>query len=443
MAERDTTEHISESTMERFCMRLLTENELTMATRHLTGCPDCQAKFVSTLHRQREAADLSFTLAPEFWLQHEHLDYDQLVEFGDAKLEAADREWMDAHLKVCPPCREDVRSFLAFRDQIAPEMTISYAPVEQESASERPAMGWWRRLSWKPIYSAAVVVLGIALVIGAAFLLKRRAENLRAQHGLTPQGSPVSTPDSRLANVPSSPAKPNETPIEKPNNAKAIIVNDRGGTVTVDKSGSVAGLDDVPAPIRDEIAQVLLSERLERPAILKELGGQQNNLRGGKTDQPFKLISPSRTVIISDRPALKWEKASGASSYRVYINDSAGHAVARSEELPSERTEWISPMPLKRAEIYSWTVVALIDGKEIASPGPSSPEMKFRVLSAGSLQQLNTLKKARSRLALGVFYAREGMTAESEREFRILVRDNPSSQPANKLLRDVQSWRRR
>jgi hypothetical protein len=100
-------------------------------------------------------------------------------------------------------------------------------------------------------------------------------------------------------------------------------------------------------------------------------------------------------------------------------------------------------MPLKRAEIYSWTVVALIDGKEIVSPGPSSPEMKFRVLSAGSLQQLNTLKKARSRLALGVFYAREGMTAESEREFRILVRDNPSSQPANKLLRDVQSWRRR
>ena len=84
MAERDTTEHISESTMERFCMRLLTESELTMAARHLTGCPDCQAKFVSTLRRQREVADLSFTLAPEFWLRHDHLDYEQLVELGEA-----------------------------------------------------------------------------------------------------------------------------------------------------------------------------------------------------------------------------------------------------------------------------------------------------------------------------------------------------------------------
>src|SRR6266403_602353 len=123
MAERDTTEHISESTMERFSMRVLTENELTMAARHLTGCPDCQAKFVSTLRRQREVADLSFTLAPEFWLRHEHLDYEQLVELADDKLDTDHRELIDAHLEVCASCAEDVRSFLAFQEQVAPQMT--------------------------------------------------------------------------------------------------------------------------------------------------------------------------------------------------------------------------------------------------------------------------------------------------------------------------------
>ena len=58
---------------------------------------------------QRGVADLSFSLAPEFWLRHEHLDYEQLVEMADDNLDAADRELIDAHLKVCPACGEDVR----------------------------------------------------------------------------------------------------------------------------------------------------------------------------------------------------------------------------------------------------------------------------------------------------------------------------------------------
>ena len=182
-------------------------------------------------------------------------------------------------------------------------------------------------------------------------------------------------------------ATPNQSPAAIPNSAEAVLVlNDRGGTVTVDKNGNVVGLDDVPAATRDEIAQVLLSERLEQPAILKGLGGQDDTLRGSNNAQPFKLTYPSRTVIVTDRPNLKWEKASGASSDRVYVNDQSGRKVARSEDLPSERTQWILPNPLKRGEIYVWTVVAVVDGNEIVSPGPSSREMKFQVISATSLQ---------------------------------------------------------
>jgi hypothetical protein len=103
-------------------------------------------------------------------------------------------------------------------------------------------------------------------------------------------------------------------------------------------------------------------------------------------------------VIVSDRPALKWEKASGASSYRVYINDSLGREIARSEELSPERTGWVLPNALKRGVVYAWTVMAVIDGREIVSPGPSSPEMKFQVLSTSAFVQLNKLKKTRSHL---------------------------------------------
>ena len=74
----------------------------------------------------------------------------------------------------------------------------------------------------------------------------------------------------------------------------------------------------LPAATRDQIAKVLLSERLERPAILKELGAQEAGLRGSRKKSPFKLVFPSRSVIVTDRPMLKWEKAAGATSYKVY-----------------------------------------------------------------------------------------------------------------------------
>jgi hypothetical protein len=438
------TEHVSTSNMRLFCVRALPEADLTAIARHLADCSQCHRLLVSSL-REHALETPSFTLAPEFWLRHEHIDYDQLVELADGSLDTTERESMDAHLKICQVCQEDVRSFLVFREQIAPELKIHYSPAKPKPDREKP--NWWgagRRLAWKPIYAGAVVILGIAVLIGAVLFLKRRAENLQAKQVPSPQGSPSSTPDNRAANVPSPPATPNESPMEKPNSAEAIVVlNDRGGTITVDKSGNVGGLDGVPAPTRDEIAKVLTSERLEQPAILKELGGEQGSLRGSKNTTPFRLTFPLRTVIVTDRPTLKWEKASGASSYRVYVNDQAGHEVARSEELPPERTDWVLPKPLKRGEAYVWTVVAVVDGKEIVSPGPSSPEMKFQVLSTSSLRQMNQLEKAHSHLALGVFYAREGMIAEAENEFQILVRDNPHSSVLKKLLKQIQLLQRR
>lgn len=428
--------------MKRFCVRALPVGELTVIAKHLAGCPTCHGQFTQTLQSRIGSAPLKFILAPEFWFRHEHVDYEQLVRHADSTLDASEREILDIHLKVCAPCKEDIRSFLEFRKQMAQETETSFAPVTP--APERDKLfwtTWWRGLAWKPIYAAVLAVVVITLVIGAAFILKRRAD-FQARQTPPPQVSPGTNIDNRTANVPSPPATPNESPADKPTNAEAVVVlNDRGGTITVDKNGDVVGLDNVPAPTRDEIAQMLLSEKLDRPAILNELGGQGGGLRGSNSAQPFKLTYPSRTVIVTDRPNLKWEKAPGASSYRVYVSDQAGHEIARSEDLLSERTQWKLPKPLKRGEIYVWTVVALVDGKEIVSPGPSSPEMKFQVLSRSSLGQLNKLKKAGSHLALGVFYAKNGLLAEASQEFFLLVKLNPKSPVATNLLRSVSAKR--
>ena len=444
MANSGMIEHVSTEKMERFCARVLPYTELTAVAGHLAACKDCHGQFINTLGRQRDRSPVSFTLAPEFWLRHEHIDYEQLVNLTDNKLDTEEHELIDLHLKICPPCEEDVRSFLAFREQIESQMTVSYAPIGRQSGRDKLSsspLSWWGGLPWKPVYAAAIILIGIAVIIGTALLLNRRAANQQVQHLPTPSISPDSNSDNRAANGSPSPLGPNESPTVNPNNAEATVaLSDRTGRVTVDKSGNVTGLDDVPAATRDQIAKVLLSERLERPAILKELGGQDAGLRGSNNAAPFKLIAPWRTVIVTDRPTLKWEKAPAATSYRVYVNDLAGHVVKKSNELPSETTEWKVTEALKRGEVYVWTVVAVIEGKEVVSPGPAAPEMKFHVLSTRSFEQLNTIRKTRSHLALGVFYANAGLTGEAQQEFRELVRLNPKSKVASKLLKAVSSY---
>jgi predicted anti-sigma-YlaC factor YlaD len=427
--------------MEKFCLGALPEAELAAITDHLTKCQSCHELFANKLRDQRGSAHVNFPLEPKSLLRHDHVEFESLRKIADNELDAIDREMIDAHLTTCSACREDLASFLEFTKQLEPELRVRYGPTPAPRRDVILWWNWWRGLAWRPAYSAAVVMVAIAIVISAVLLI-RRNQNLQTQQVPTPTASPGSMPASHTASVPSPSVVPTESP--EPSKAEVVVtLNDRGGIISVDRAGNVTGLDDVPAATRDVIAKVFLSERIEPPAVLKELGGEDVTLRGSNTMQPFKLVSPSRSVIISTQPTLRWEKAIRATSYKVYVNDQNGNEVAKSEELSAESTSWILPKALKRGDVYTWTVVAVVDQKEIVSPGPSAPEMRFKVLSAGSLQALQQLKNARSHLAFGVFYAREGMVKEAERELQILARDNPRSRRLTNLLKEIQSWQSR
>jgi hypothetical protein len=311
-----------------------------------------------------------------------------------------------------------------------------------------------------------VVLIGIALVIGIALFLKRRAADLEAKHRQLPQlingpAKQTPTPENQAVNVQPTPAPVPSERLPRPAPSPALTVknqerrkpvensdvvaalNDERGKVTIDKAGNVSGLDEISQITRRAVGEALLAENIKAPAIETELAGTPINLRGPGKGPTFKLLSPARTVIISDRPSFEWERLTGATSYRVSVGDLNGHEITKSEELPAEQTRWTSPTSLKRGEIYVWEVEATIDGKRIVSPGGSAPQMKFKVLSARGAQELEQLRKARSHLALGVFYAREGMVAEAEHEFQILVHENPRSLVLRRLLNQIQSWHRR
>src|SRR5882672_3486373 len=150
-------EHISTSRMIRFCVRALPVGELTVIAEHLGGCPVCHQTFTDTLRSRRGSAPLEFTLAPEFWFRHEHVDYEQLVGLADRTLDGTELKIIEIHLKVCATCAEDVRIFLEFREQITLKRDSDKVPVVREPTPLFPWLTWWRGLAWKPIYAAAVL----------------------------------------------------------------------------------------------------------------------------------------------------------------------------------------------------------------------------------------------------------------------------------------------
>jgi predicted anti-sigma-YlaC factor YlaD len=461
----EMTDHVSTSQMELFAGSALPEAETDSISEHLMTCESCHQLFVEALRSQKDSTGLSFTVSPESLLRHEHIQYEQLVGLAENRLDATDREIIDTHLKACATCREDFRSFLAFKNQLEPELRVRYGPTAAPPPRKKAFWAdWWRGLAWNPAYAAAVVLIGIALVVGAVLLLKRRAGSLEAKKTQPSQGvigsaSQAPTPDNQAVSVQPTPVPlPSEQlPRYSPSPALTVknqegrkplenagvvaTLNDERGRVTIDRAGNVSGLDEIPQNTRRQIADALLAENIKAPATQTELGGGPVSLRGPGKSPTFKLLSPARVVIISDRPFFEWEKLGGATSYQVSVGDLKGHEIAKSEALPADQIRWTPSTSLKRGEIYVWEVEATIDSKKIVSPGRSAPQMKFKVLSSSSAQELEQLKTARSHLALGVFYAREGMVAEAEHEFQILVRDNPRTTALKKLLTQIQSWR--
>jgi hypothetical protein len=313
----------------------------------------------------------------------------------------------------------------------------------------------------RPLYAGAVIVaFGLALL--AFFLLRDGGK--KDQRALTTPSPETITPSpqpSVTASIPAPNSKHNDETnqisggkqSEQPTSAHGIgpatdkgiiaLLRDGDREIVVSRTGAVRGIEAIPDNLRQPIRDALLSQKLRKPELLNEIVSNQGVARGNNEKKStFRLLRPGRNVIAEDQPGFEWQAVEGASNFEVQIADSRGREVAKSGQLPASATQWSPVTPLRRGVIYSWAVIAIINGQTVTSPAPTEPEMKFKILEASKMRQLEQLRvRGFSHLALGVFYAREGMLAEAEREFQLLVKDNPASQIAASLLRAVQLWR--
>jgi hypothetical protein len=433
------TPHLSTLQVKQLSGSALPDDELTAAAIHTVECQSCNQQLIEELKRQRCSAPFDFTLEPEFWFRNDHLDFDDLVALANNTFDEETRGIINIHLSNCETCREDVRSFDAFREVTAREINVSYGPADDKLHNDLPGAPWWQRLQTRPVYAvAATVLLGIALLIAVIALSTRYAPlEANRQDQTTPgiERSP-SISSSPAPNVASSPSTVDDS-------AKVAVLKDAGGEVTIDKNGHVTGLDQISDNSRQYVARAALSEQLEPSDILRGLSGEKSGLRGNDDgQQELRLLYPTRSIVIEVRPVFRWETLPGVSSYRVFVLDADGKQVSQSEELPATQTQWKAPAGFRRGQIFSWVVTAVVDGKKVVSPSASAPEMKFAILSTADFQELNRLKKSNSHLALGVFYARAGLLEEAEHEVQRLAELNRQSELPRKLLQSVRRMKK-
>lgn len=108
-------------------MGALEHHELVSVATHLVGCESCEKSFVEELRHRVGSGPFTFSLDPEFWFRHDHLEFEDLVRIADETLESELREIFGIHLGTCGRCDRDLSSLLHFR-KLENESDEPYSP---------------------------------------------------------------------------------------------------------------------------------------------------------------------------------------------------------------------------------------------------------------------------------------------------------------------------
>lgn len=442
------TEHLSPDEIEQYRRGSASPASLLSLDDHLALCAACRARAAETGDADELLSSLRSGLTASGAEASGHLTPLMIAAYADGSLGEADREVTENHLSVCRSCEREARELLDFKTAVSSHLDERYDPAPAQPSSPRPRKNLLSFLTpraligspWRAAMAAAVVILAI----GSAWLIWRLSSNEVAEVAKGPAASPTAPAvvnDGGRETDAGNNSRPDTSPTQTPEEGATDILlalNDGRGRVTLDAEGNLAGVESLAPAQVEAVKAALRTERAVNPAALAGVGARAVVWRGGgqQPGQAFLVRGPAGLVVEGARPTLRWDALADA-TYTVTIYDSNFNAVATSPTLTSP--SWTPPRPLARGQIYSWQVTAEKQGVEIKTPQPPAPEAKFKVLEGARAAEIQRARRANpdSHLALGVLYAQAGLLDDAEREFGALVRANPKSEVARKLLNDV------
>jgi hypothetical protein len=407
------------------------------------------------------------SLAAEGASTQSHLEYEEIERLVDGGADEADLEAMESHLEICGVCAAEMAAVKALKAQLD-ELAARQSGEKssgQPGLSGTASLSGWRSKKWPRIaIQAAGVAAAIAIVWFVSTIpLRNRvgelkseiAELRRSSENLQTKADTAAHFRNRIAQLENGQAEPGKGPDQSaggheleaghdrgsgpvsPAGREAVRLRDGGGTFILDSNSNLNTPGALRSEDRDAVKSALIASQVEAPSLIAGLAGRSGMLRGASEGVRFALQSPVGTAVLNDRPTLRWKKLEGASSYTVAVYDSSFNPVASSSPLGA--TEWTVPQALQRGAIYSWQVTANKDGKLVPSPTSPAPEARFFVIDEASANGIAQAQQqyTNSHLVLGVLFARAGLLDDAERELKALVKANPRSAVARKLLVSV------
>ena len=429
-------QHLTQKQFEEYVRQRLQPADLLAVSDHLDECEACRLRIETAGEgpflalRDEVFADLEQSGA--------HLAPAQLADYVDNALMGESQQVVTDHLSSCDHCSFAVADLREFRNELSPDR--EYRPAEKTGFGE----SWWRRSfgflpaafrvsPWPAFGGAALAVLLLSLI---GWVILRKQSEQRPSQEIAVGPTPVVQPTPAPSFVPSP--LPSASPA-----AVVAQLNDGGRVLTLDAEGKFSGADDLPAEYQKILKTALADQRLPRSSQLAGLTRPGSSLMSGNNAKDsFRVIEPVGTVTMQITPAFRWSPVTGASHYVAEVYDDKFNLIAASPEL--QTNSWTAATPLARGKIYAWQVKAYKDGEEITSPRPPAPQAKFRVLDEAKANQLAAARRSYPslHLTLALLYADAGVLDESEEQLRELLKANPNSDIARKLLRQVQAQRR-
>ena len=409
--------HLTPQEREGYLTGTLAPSELLSADDHLQTCDSCMTMICAEAKKSPHLSVADLALADD-----EHLSFDRLSRHVDGGLDAVESSIVALHLEDCEACRLEVSGLVAVRKELDEEQEAARA-----SAPDRRRK-FWR--SWKVLVPAFAVLAGILFLW---FARSDRPLPARDEVAVTPP-FPRAVPDPTPSAAPTvPPPEPTREPV------LSATVSDAGRTIGINDQGTLTGFEALPPGLEDQVRKALLAGSLTVGRGVDE--SSAGVLMGGKEGVKFGLSYPVGEVVLSQRPRFRWGPIAGASTYRVRVFDDEYKEVLSSPELT--KTDWVPSAALRRGRSYRWQVTAKVNGEEVKSPVRPAPDAVFRVVDADAAEEVEYVRRRYpdSNLLRGLAYAKAGLRREAEREFAALLRRNPKSRIARKLLDQVRRRR--
>jgi hypothetical protein len=412
-----------------------------MCAEHLEMCPECNTRFNNILRSDRYSRSIILDFSPKTYLVSEHLEYEQLDDYLDGNLDEDEAEIIRIHFESCSDCRGNLSSLEEFRKMVEPELKLRYGSrglLHGFAEYLKPF-----RYSRLTLTYSALIILTVLGYLTVTFLSKfwlKSPEDTVVSPSKPPLTAETPSPNQERKTQP----PPLRVDIEDRKRSSGDPVwqrrkgfYDDGRWYGLDHRGNPVGLQAIPSDIRDDVVALFRGRDVRTLTLLSELVTPDVNERGiveGK--ERVVLLSPLGTLIAEDRPSFKWKSVTVADSYIVEIVDDSFNPIIQSPILT--KTEWAAVSPLERDRVYVWQVLAFKGGEIIEDRARQTG--KFKIASVAKLDEIEKARrKYATRLARGVFYVREGLLNDAEREFRDLLKRNPESDLARSIFRKIQS----